>query len=94
MIAARLKGLISAVPPSAKFVRQGDPAPAPDPSDLPIEIGDARVLQAGAESAAALFAARGFALLGHRAEDSDAEIEARVLASLFAGRRIEISTLR
>lgn len=102
MVGARLKGLISAVPPAARFVRQGDPRPAPDPAELAIAIGDARAFQAGAESEAALFERHGFALLRHRtamrrwddqgelARIYRPEIDAVLRERLFPGRRVEI----
>lgn len=102
MVSARLKGLIPTAIPGARFVRQGEARPAPDPADLPIEIGDARLLQAEAESVAALFARRGFALLAHRAAPADwrdpeararlynPDIDALLRDTLFRGRRVEI----
>jgi hypothetical protein len=76
-------------------------APPPDaPVFPPVAIGDARALQAGAESEAAFFEAHGFVLLPHasavRDWDRDVatlylpEIEAIVNTRLLPGRRVEI----
>jgi hypothetical protein len=101
---ARLKGLISAIPPAQKIFRPGDLRPKPDfdPSAAALEISDARALQAGAPSEADLFEDHGFALLGHctavqRWESPDElarvyhpEIDAVLREKLFPGRRVEI----
>ncbi|HST35508.1 MAG TPA: CmcJ/NvfI family oxidoreductase [Allosphingosinicella sp.] len=97
MTMARLNGLLS--PASAqKVFYPGDRAPGPgfDPSTLPLEIRDARTLQAGAASEATCFRDHGFVLLRQRsvardAEIDSAEIEALVRNRLFPGRRLEIA---
>ena len=105
---ARLKGLISALPLSQRVLHPGEPAPDRnrDPSSRPLEIGNARVLQAALPSAAACFQKHGFALLDHptsvrqwrraaSANDEVAEIyrpeiDALLRARLFTGSRVEI----
>lgn len=93
---AKLNGLRS----TPVFIRQGDKAPPLDPASLPIEISDARMLQAGAESGAALFAEHGFALvagqpplarIGDAVPDGyDAQIGVVVRETLFPGRKVEM----
>jgi hypothetical protein len=101
MTAAQLNGLF---PPD--FVTQGRFSAAvgtPPPgvrSFPPIEIRDARALQAGAESEAAFFDAHGFVLLPHatRVRDWDKdvaslylpEIQEIIRERLLPGRRIEV----
>jgi hypothetical protein len=76
-------------------------APPPDaPLFPPIDIKDARALQAGADSEAAFFGAHGFVLLPHASEvrdwDKDVaalylpEIEAIIRRRLLPGRRVEV----
>jgi hypothetical protein len=74
-------------------------APTPERAYPPVEIGDARALQAGRDPAA-FFAEHGFVLLDHptavRDWDSEvasiymAEIDAVIREQLFPGRRIEV----
>lgn len=104
---ARLYGLVS--PDSVRRIfYPGDPPPGPDfdPSTLPLEIGDARRLQAGAASEAACFEEHGFVLLDHDLQRHDhrpdrlaAEdyarlyhepVEALIRERLFPGQRVEI----
>lgn len=104
MTRARLRGLGSPESVARRIFYPGDKRPGPgfDPSTEPLEIGDARALQAGAGSAAACFETHGFALLDHRTAISDwrpedvggaayrqlyhPEIEALVRESLYPDR--------
>lgn len=103
MTMARLNGLLS--PASAERIfYPGDRAPGPgfDPSTRPLEIKDARALQASARSEAAFFEDHGFVLIGDRMAvrewDPSAgaparlypEIETIVRETLFPGRRVEV----
>jgi hypothetical protein len=101
MTVAQLNGFFP-----SDFVAQGRftanvGTPPPDtPSFPPVEIGDARALQAGAESEAAFFDAHGFALLPHASQvrdwDGDVatlylpEIAAIIRERLLPGRRVEV----
>jgi hypothetical protein len=108
MTMARLNGLISPASVAQRMFYPGDRPPEPDfdPSTLPLEIGDARALQANATSEAAFFEEHGFVLIGRRtaphalgsdlqARDATAQlcqrdIEAIVRETLFPGRRVEV----
>ena len=87
VVEGRFKAAVGAPPPNA-------------PIFPPIEIHDARALQAHSDSEAAFFAAHGFALLPHATQVRDwdrdvanfylAEIEAVIRERLLPGRRLEI----
>ena len=101
MIAARLNGFLP-----TDYEAQGrlkgavGALPADPPIFPPVEILDARALQAHAESEAAFFEAHGFALLRHATQVRDwdrdvadiylAEIETIIRTSLLPGRRLEV----
>jgi len=101
MTAARLNGLF---PPDfvarGRFTAAVGTPPPGAPPPFRVEIGDARALQAGAESEAAFFADHGFVLLPHATAVRDwdaeiaslylAEIEAIIRDRLLPERRLEI----
>jgi hypothetical protein len=101
MTFAQLNGLFAPDYPADAIFSAPVGAPPPGaPSFPPVEIRDARPLQAGTAGEAACFAAHGFALLPHasavRDWDNDIaslylpEIEAVIRERLLPGRRVEI----
>lgn len=101
MIAAQLNGLFPSDYDNGRRFTAAVGAPPPGaPFSPPVQIQDARKLQAGAESEAAFFAAHGFVLLPHasavRDWDTDVaalylpEIDEIIRTRLLPGRRVEI----
>jgi hypothetical protein len=101
MIAAQLNGLFPADYESGRRFSAAVGVPPPGaPSFPPVEIGDARMLQAGTRSEADFFETHGFVLLPHasavRDWDTDVaalylpEIDEIIRKRLLPGRRVEI----
>ncbi|MBV9881663.1 MAG: hypothetical protein JO276_01490 [Sphingomonadaceae bacterium] len=101
MTLAQLNGFFSPDYPAGQVFSAAVGTPPPGaPHFPPVEIRDARALQARTESEAACFAAHGFALLPHASAVRDwdnevaalylPEIEAVIRERLLPGRRLEI----
>lgn len=101
MVQVRLNGLLPQGYAIGERHRGPVGGPLPAVSTEPVEIGDARALQAGTLSEADCFARHGFVLLPHetRVRDWDAdiasiwlpEVETVVRERLLPGRRVEVA---